>query len=334
MTPDSKRSEALKGTFFALGAYLTWGFFPFYWKIFKEIPPLELVAQRTVWTMIFYFLIVVFQGRMQELHKVLTSRKALGIYLLSSLLIASNWLIYIYAINSNQIIQTSLGYYINPLLSFVLGVVFLKERLRMFQWVSVLLAAAGVAVMTFRFGQVPWIALAVAFSFGFYGVARKKAPADSLLGSNVETLFLFAPSLLYLFYLQVTGTSGFIGKPASTWWAITISGFATGTPLLFFSAAAKRLTLTTLGFCQFLAPTIQLFLAVYLYGEEFTQTHAMAFSLIWLAVLLFCSDAWAHHLKLKKVRLSLLCAFFLLLHPAQPWVAPSKLFQLILKNGA
>ena len=208
-------------------------------------------------------------------------------FLGTSSILALNWFIYIWAVNAGRIVDTSLGYFINPLLSVLLGVLFLGERLRLWQWISVGIAACGVSYLTLSHGTFPWIALGLATTFGFYGLLRKTAPLDALEGFSLETTFLFLPALGYLLYLERMGTASFGHTVALTNTLIALSGVVTALPLILFAYAAKRVTLATVGILQYIAPTGQFLLGVLVYGETFTQPQMVGFSVIWIALFIY-----------------------------------------------
>jgi chloramphenicol-sensitive protein RarD len=210
-----------------------------------------------------------------------------GALLLCSLLISANWLIYIWAVNSNQVMETSLGYYMNPLISVLLGVVFLKEKLRVGQWVALGMAALGVLYITVRYGQMPWVALSLALTFAFYGLAKKIVNLEAMIGLAWETIFVAPIALIYIIMLQVNGTGTALELEGWKLAMLALAGVGTAMPLYWFAQATKRLPLSTLGFIQYLSPTIQLLSAVFLFGEKFTTTHLVSFSLIWGALLVF-----------------------------------------------
>ena len=209
------------------------------------------------------------------------------VYILSALLLATNWLVYIYGINSGQIVETSLGYFINPLVSVALGVIILRERLRPLQWAAVGIAGLAVIYLTVQVGSPPWIALALAFSFGLYGLIKKIAPLGALQGLSLETGLLFLPAALYLLYSYFQGMGAFGREGLSVTILLALAGIITALPLLLFSSAARAISLTLLGILQYIAPTVQFLLGVYLYNEVFTLTRLIGFSLIWVALLIF-----------------------------------------------
>ncbi len=287
MTRGSTDRPEVAGLIYGCAAYGAWGLLPIFWKAGAHIPTHEILAHRMLWSAITIGVVISFQRRWSTLGPVLRSRRSLALLSVSTTVIAGNWLLYIWAVNAGFVLETSLGYFINPLLSVVLGIVFLKESLRRLQWLAVGLATVGVLFMTLSYGQLPWIALGLAASFGTYGLVRKIAPVGAQLGLALESFTLALPSLAFLAYLeqQQTGAWG-IGGP-SNWMYLAATGPFTFLPLLWFNEGAKRLRLSTIGILQYIAPTIQLLLAVFLYGEPFTGIHLVTFGLIWTALAVF-----------------------------------------------
>jgi chloramphenicol-sensitive protein RarD len=284
--------QARLGVAYGLAAYLFWGFVPIYFKSVAHVPPGEVLAHRIIWSLVLMLAILSWQGRLVALRQTLRNRHNLGGLLLSSLLVALNWFTFIWAVEHNQVMQASLGYFINPLVNVLLGFLFLRERLRPAQRVSVFLAATGVLFLTVQLGQLPLIALILAFSFGFYGLIRKKVPAEAGTGLTIETLLLSPAALVYLTFLRGEGNLVFGQQSLSRDLLLVASGPVTALPLLWFAKAARRLRYATVGFLQYLAPTFQFLLAVVAYGEDFTRTHLIAFSCIWTALLIFSLDSW------------------------------------------
>lgn len=275
------------GPLSAVGAYALWGLLPIYWKAVQTVPAFEILCQRMVWSFVFVVLLLMWRKRWEWLRQVRKRPVTLITFLGTSSLLALNWFTYIWAVNADHLVDTSLGYFINPLLSVLLGVLFLRERLRMWQWISVGIAACGVTYLTVSYGAFPWIALALATTFGFYGLLRKTAPLDALDGLSLETAFLFLPALAYLLYLERIGTASFGHTTAMVNTLLALSGVATALPLILFTYAAKRVTLATVGILQYIAPTGQFLLGVLLYEETFTQTRVVGFSTIWIALLIY-----------------------------------------------
>jgi chloramphenicol-sensitive protein RarD len=288
-----------KGILYGLGAYLIWGFIPIYFKLLKEVPALEILGNRILWSFVFLAGIITVLKEWKELIGMARKPRILVVYAVSSCLLTINWLVYIWGVNSGYIIETSLGYFINPLINVLLGVLFLHERLRPLQWVPIGLAALGVLYMTINYGQLPWIALTLAFSFGLYGLVKKIAPLGSLHSLTIETGILILPAVLYLLFAasRFSGATG--GYDLPTHILLAGTGLVTAVPLLLFGAAARRIDLTLMGVLQYLAPTIQFLLGVLVYGEPFTTIRLVGFSFIWLALILFWVEGAIQQRKLK-----------------------------------
>lgn len=276
-----------RGVLYGISAYLMWGFFPIYFKALQVVPSLEIMLHRVVWSFIFVASLIILRQEWPKLRESLRKPRLLLVYILSALLLATNWLVYIYGINSGQIVETSLGYFINPLVSVALGVIILRERLRPLQWAAVGIAGLAVIYLTVQVGSPPWIALALAFSFGLYGLIKKIAPLGALQGLSLETGLLFLPAALYLLYSYFQGMGAFGREGLSVTILLALAGIITALPLLLFSSAARAISLTLLGILQYIAPTVQFLLGVYLYNEVFTFTRLIGFSLIWVALLIF-----------------------------------------------
>jgi len=292
------RSETTTGLLYATICYGSWGFVPIYWKLFGTLPVTEILAHRMVWSLAFVLGILAVQRRFQELREALRLSKQLLVLLATATLLTCTWSLYVYSVLSDQVIETSIGFYINPLVSVMFGFFFLKERLNRWQTLAIALACAGVANLVWDFGTLPWIALGLAFSFGFYGLLRKIAPVAPLVGLTVETLLLTPVALLAIGYWTWEGTSHF-----GEGWQLDLlylgSGIVTALPLLWFANAAKRLRLATVGLFQYLAPSIQLVLAIHLYREPFTTTHLITFGCIWAALFLYSGKSLLENRRLR-----------------------------------
>jgi len=279
-----------KGILSAAGAYAMWGFFPIYFKAIQSAPADQIVAHRFAWSFLFLIAVVALRRELPALRASL-NRRTLLIYLGAGVLLSFNWGLYVWGINSGHVVETSLGYFINPLVSVVLGVIFLRERLRPLQWVPVALATAGVLYLTLSFGKLPLIALGLAFSFGFYGLIKKLAPLNSLHGLTLETGSLFVVALAYLVVAELRGVGSFGHVEPLTSLLIALSGIITAIPLLLFATGARQVPLSTLGLLQYFAPTIQFLIGVLLYHEPFTRDRLIGFSIIWLALILFSAES-------------------------------------------
>lgn len=288
-----------RGTLFALASYIAWGFLPIYWKALSHLPGLETTSHRILWSALVAAILLTMQRNWQWFGRVLTQPRILLTFLGISALIFANWLIYIYAINNNRLVESSLGYFINPMVNVLLGVFFLRERPRTWQWVAIGVAAIGVLYLTYNYGRLPWIALGLALSFGFYALLKKNAPLPSLQGLFLETTILAIPLTIYLITLEMRGQGTF----AHSDWQITVllvlAGVVTALPLLLFSAAARRVPMTLLGLLQYISPTIAFFLGVAIYHEPFSQSQLIGFSFIWVALAIFTLEGTAERRRLQ-----------------------------------
>jgi chloramphenicol-sensitive protein RarD len=276
-----------KGIIYAILAYVIWGILPIYWKTINEVPAPQILSHRIIWSFIFVMLILLFRKDWQPFVKAIHSRRTLIIFSLVSILISANWLTYIWAVNAGYIVETSLGYFINPLINVLLGVIFLKEKLRPMQWVPIGLAFAGVLYLTINYGALPWIALLLAFTFALYGLIKKTSSLDSLHGLSLETGIIFFPALIFLIFAERQG----IGSLGHTGWftglLLVFTGVATALPLLLFSNAARRINLSTIGILQYIAPTLQFLIGVVLYNEPLTRARLVGFVIIWIALIIY-----------------------------------------------
>jgi chloramphenicol-sensitive protein RarD len=287
MTNDHARTRA--GLLLGLGAYLLWGVLPLYFKAIGHVPATEIVAHRIVWSLVFLAGLATLWKRWAKIRKAVANPKVLGTLFLTAALIGTNWLIWIWAVLNGHVLEGSLGYYLNPLVNVLLGVVLLKEKLSRGQMFAVLLAAAGVAVLAAGAGGGLWISLSLAASFALYGFLRKVAPVESIEGLLVETAILTPVALAWILFLQSKGESG-LGTDATTSILLVLAGAITAVPLLLFTAAAKRLPYSTLGFLQYIAPSMQFLLAVLMFGEKLTPAHVVCFGAIWTALAIFAFE--------------------------------------------
>ncbi len=276
-----------KGFLYAVGAYISWGFFPIYWKWLHAVPALEILAHRMTWSLLFVAAALAYKRRWQWVRPALKNKRILLTFFTSAFFLSVNWFTYIWAVNAGFIIETSLGYFINPLFNVLLGVVFLRERARPWQWAAIGLAGVGVLYLTIRYGALPWVALTLSGSFGIYGFLRKTAALEALEGLSLETAVLFFPALGYLLYLESTGQGAFGHAGGTTSLLLALAGAVTAVPLWLFALGARRTTMVTLGLLQYIAPTIQFLIGVLVYGEVFTRTYQVGFSLIGGALLIY-----------------------------------------------
>jgi len=287
--------NAISGVVYASSAFLIWGISPIYWKAMQAVPAFEIILHRIVWSFIFLLPLIIMMRRWQEFINALKNIRTLLILLFTALIVGGNWLLYIWAVNSGYLLQASLGYYINPLVNVVLGVVFLKERLRPLQILAVALATLGVIFLTVYYGEFPWVALTLAVTFGLYGLIRKVAPVGSLVGLTVETLLLSIPALVFLFYLDSHGQGSIFRVSLKL--DLLLMGCAplTAVPLLFFTLGARRLYLSTVGLLQYIGPSCMFVLAVFLFREPFSSAQVLTFILIWVALAIYSTDSMRYY---------------------------------------
>jgi chloramphenicol-sensitive protein RarD len=282
--------ERRLGTLAGLGAYAMWGLFPLYFPLLEPAGGLEIVAHRVVWSLIFIALLLTALRAWPRVRAVVADRRALLILVGAALLISGNWLVFVYAVNSNQVVETSLGYFINPLVSVLLGVVVLSERLRPAQWVAVGIAAVGIAVLTVDYGRLPWIALALTATFGLYGLLKKLVRVEAAPGLFLETALVVVPALAVLAVLHANG-EGTAGSTGTGHLLLLVgSGVATAVPLLLFAAATSRIPLSTVGLLQYLTPSMQLAIGVFVYDEPMPPLRLVGFAVVWLALAVFTGD--------------------------------------------
>lgn len=290
-------AERTRGTWVAVGTFFLWGLAPLYWRLLESVPALQVVLHRVVWSTVFVAAWLIWRDGRHWLQQTLRGQPRLWWMLaLSGILISANWGLYIWAINAGHVVESSLGYFINPLLNVVIGVLFLGERLRPLQWLSVAIAAAGVVWLTVQYGQFPWIAIVLAMSFALYGLLRKLAHVDPVAGLGVEGAYLLLPVLGWLVWIEFSGAGGFahgFGTTASL--LLVFGGIFTAMPLIGFAYAVRRISLTTVGILQFIAPTLQLLSGVLVFREPFDQTRLIGFACIWLALAVFVIDILRPH---------------------------------------
>ena len=284
------KNQSVTGGLYAFCAFLTWGFLPIYWKAFEKTAAIEILAHRIFWSLIFLILIVLIRKKWREFTLIFKNRRIILILTATSILICINWLTFIWAINANHIVETSLGYFINPLMNVVLGVVLLKEKLNRLQKIAVLLSVIGVLVSVIKFGEFPWIAIVLALSLASYGFLRKIVTVESLVGLTFETLLVAPFAFGFIIYNLMTKQGSFLQNHQLDLIFLG-AGIVTATPLVWFACAARKLKLSTVGFFQYLAPSCHLFIAIYVYNEPFTQTNFYTFGFIWLALIVYSYDS-------------------------------------------
>lgn len=289
MTPE-EQTNAKKGVLLAIGAYTMWGIAPIYFKTITFVPALEILSHRVIWSFFFLAIIIHFSHQWRNVVSIFQSKSKMLYLIATALLIGGNWLIFIWAINANHMLDASLGYYINPLINVVFGMLFLGERLRKLQWFAVALAAIGVAIQIVVFGSVPVVAFALAISFAFYGLLRKKVSVNGQTGLFIETLVLIPAALIYLAWFADSATSSMANNELNLNILLISAGIVTTLPLLCFTGAATKLKLSTLGFFQYIGPSLMFLLAVLVYGEAFSTDKAITFTFIWGALVVFSYD--------------------------------------------
>ncbi|HYB99118.1 MAG TPA: EamA family transporter RarD [Candidatus Limnocylindrales bacterium] len=286
-------SRTNAGFWYAAGAYTSWGLLPIYWKMLAHVPAAQVICHRIVWSFALLAAVLALAGRWRAFADAATSWRSLGLYAAAAILIGINWTLFIWAVGAGFLVETSLGYYINPLISVLLGVVVLRERLRPMQWVPIALAGTGVAYLTLMHGSVPWVALLLATSFALYGLVKKTAPLASLDGLTLETGLLLVPAVSFLVYSEARGQGPLLGGDAVASAMLVGAGAITTAPLLMFASAAQRIPLFWVGILQYIAPTLQLALGTLVYGEPFHREQLIGFTLVWTALLVFIVEGLA-----------------------------------------
>lgn len=286
-----KKTETQKGTIYAGLSYFLWGLLPIYWKLLGNVNAKEILASRVLWSFIFMVSILFLTKKwglfIQTIKGFVKNKKQMYALTIASLLISVNWFIYIWAVNSGHMIEASLGYYINPLISILLGMIVLKEKLNVYQYVSFILAAIGVLIISISHGQFPWIAISLALSFGLYGLAKKLINVDTAVGLTLETLVVAPVAAIYIVFLFIKGSNSFLTAGIQTDLLLIGAGVATAVPLLYFAKGAQKIPLSLLGFLQYIAPTLTLLLGVFVYNEHFSKIQLLSFIFIWSALTIY-----------------------------------------------
>lgn len=285
MSHDQRR-----GVWYAIACYSIWGILPIYWHAMQAVPAIEILANRMVWSLLFVALLLTLKHNWGWVGKAVHSRHIMLTFLATALLLSANWYIYIWSVNAGYVVESSLGYFITPLVNLLLGVVFMRERLRSGQWVAVGVAAAGVLFLTVTYGQLPWIALSLASTFGLYGLLKKRARLESMEGLALETSFMFIPALVFLIYSQMAGFGAFGNVDAFTALLLVLTGVITVGPLIWFASAARLIPLSMMGFIQYISPTLQFIIGVTLFHEPFNATKLIGFSIIWVALIIYSAE--------------------------------------------
>lgn len=283
------------GVWYAVGAYATWGLLPVYLKLIQQVPAMQLVSHRIVWSCLMLYGAILFSRQWTAFQTAALTPRVVKIYFTAASLIGVNWLVYVWAVNSGFIVEASLGYFINPLVNVVLGVVLFRERLRVWQWVAIAWATAGVGYLTLTYGHLPWISLTLAFTFGSYGLVKKVAPLGSLYGLMMETGILLMPALLYLVYEGMIGQGAFLHTTTTVDLLLVGTGLITAVPLLMFASAAPRIPLSLLGLLQFISPTLQFVLGVLVYHEPFSHSKWIGFIFVWIGLIIFGAEGFVAH---------------------------------------
>jgi chloramphenicol-sensitive protein RarD len=285
-----------RGLWMAVASFVLWGLMPLYWHLLKSVPSMQIIAHRIVWSTLLVVGWLLWKYGRAWLRETFAHPRAAWMLALSGTLIALNWGLYIWAVNAGHVVETSLGYFINPLLNVVLGVLVLRERLNRTQWLSVAIAAGGVLWLTFNYGSFPWIALSLAVSFGTYGLVRKLAGVPPVRGLGVESLYLFLPALVLVAWGETHGGGGFIAHGATAGWGwqvaalLMLGGALTALPLIGFADAVQRIPFSMVGVLQYIAPTMQLLIGVLVFHEPFGRDRAIGFTCIWIALAIFAAD--------------------------------------------
>jgi len=288
---SSPSPAAGKGVLAAFGCYLAWGIFPIYWHLLAAVDATELIAHRLLWTMFFTVFLLWWRKGFEPVYAAFSTGRALRLYALSGVLLSLNWLVFVWAVNHGHVIETSLGYFLVPLVNIALGRLVLHERLRRTQWVAIAFAIAGVSWQLVQLGRLPWIALALAGTFGTYGLLRKQSPLGSLAGLATETMLLAPLAGAFLLWRATQGTGALGTAPAMTQMLVLTTGIITGVPLLLFAYGARRLRLTTLGLLQYVAPSVQFGLGIWFFHEAFSAVRAQSFVFIWTGLAIYTADA-------------------------------------------
>lgn len=279
------------GVLYATSAFLCWGLFPLYFHAIGDVPPMEILAHRMLWSLLFLVVVLTARSQWRWLPDVLKKPKVVWSFIASALLLSANWFVYIWSVKNGHVIDASLGYFINPLVNVLLGQLVLKEHLRRGQWLAVAIAAAGVLWLTVQAGQLPWIALILGCTFGGYGLLRKTAALAALEGLSFETLILFPLALAYVAWLAMHGQNAFLNAPSDTTrWLLVAAGPITAIPLLLFAAGARRIPMAVLGMLQYLSPTIQMLLGLWVFHEAFSAERMAGFIVIWSALAVYMAE--------------------------------------------
>ena len=295
------RDDERRGMWFAIACYAIWGIFPLYFRLLAPVPAIDILAHRVIWSLGFLVILLTVRQEWRWLGPALHSRRTLGLYALAGVVLAVNWYTYIWAVNAGFVIESSLGYFINPLVSVLLGVIVMRERLRLGQWAAIATATAGVLFLTISYGQLPWIALTLAFTFGFYGLLKKHGTLRSMQGLTIETGTLLLPALALLFFRETSGHDSLVSYGWGKTLLLLSTGVVTVMPLVWFASAARLIPLSLLGILQYIAPTLQFLVGLLIFHEPFSTTRLIGFAIIWLALIIYSAEGFHHQ---REVRLT------------------------------
>lgn len=308
MATDSTIAQSnrrrLIGIGYALMAFSAWGFLPLYWKVLEEIPALEILAHRILWSFLFMSLLLLFSGDLKKIKTMITTKRQVALLALCGIIISFNWLTFIWAVNIGRVVETSLGYYINPIIIVLLGMFFFKEKLYPWQYLALFLAFLGVLIMAIQYGRIPWVSLILAFTFAAYGLLKKTSEVESSLGLATETFFVMPFALIYILFKQFQGAGSLGSHSLTTTLFLLGTGIITAIPLLWFAKGTRSVEFSTIGFMQYIAPTITLYLGIFVFQEQFTRAHLLSFSFIWVALLIY-SFSLTSHLKKRRADIAL-----------------------------
>lgn len=294
------RDEKSVGVIYAVAAYTLWGILPIYWKLINSVFSIEILSNRIVWAFVFTVVIVAVTKQWEELKGIAKDKKQIFYIFIASILIAVNWGLYIWAVNSDRIVDSSLGYYINPLFAVALGVLIFKEKLSYWQGIALFIASIGVIIKTLQYGKIPWISLGLAISFGLYGAIKKSVRANSIVGLTLETTMLTPLAAAYIASREISGLGAFGREGAVVIILLIGSGIVTAIPLLLFASGAKRLPMSVIGFTQYISPTISLIIGIFMYNESFTAVDMVAFGFIWAALAIYSFSQMSFSKSLKS----------------------------------
>jgi chloramphenicol-sensitive protein RarD len=295
-------SENRRGFLLGLAAYGMWGLFPLYWPLLEPAGAVEILAHRIFWSLAVMLVLVVAVRRTSHLRRVLSEKRTRAILAVAAVLITVNWGTYIWGVNNHHVVETSLGYFINPLVTVQMGVVLMGERLRRMQWIALALAFVAVTALTVEYGHPPWIALLLALSFGSYGLAKKKANTGAVESLAIETMVIAPVALAYILWLSATGASNFANHGAGHAVLLVTTGLVTAVPLICFGAAATRVSMTTIGLLQYVTPTVQFMIGVFFYGEPMPPMRWVGFAMVWVALIVFTAETLNH--RRRQLRLA------------------------------